>query len=245
VGPSELDREMTYLRGHFLSLEQLSEAAGVTAQRILSLVAHGCIPRHSYELKRVTLVSSFVLGDVPIREDDVQRFYAPALSHWIKIAEEMATDSSLERVAAQIKATFCAGYKRALLGLDAHDADLMGCATTEGRVDDEKFENMFEELWTHWLQGTYGLCVWSPLSPEDVLRKELAVARLTRLTLDGKKPVFSQDERAEVLRAIGEYDAVAMPFAPHDYSSSSRKRLVDDVMPRLLVESLVALRANP
>ena len=37
---------------------------------------------------------------------------------------------------------------------------------------------------------------------------------------------------------------MAMPFAPHDYPFSSRKRLVDDVMPRLFIDALVARRVT-
>lgn len=201
-------------------------------------------PRHSYEIKRISIVSSFVSGDVALGEEDVKRFYAPAVAHWIKIAEEFAAQLSLEDVATEIKTTFRAEYQRSLLELDARDAELMGCLTSEGQLDEAKFHGIFEELWTHWLQGTYGLCVRSALSPRDVLRKELAVARLTRLTLDGKKRVFAASERAEVLEAIREYDPAAMPFAPHDYPFSSRKRLVDDVMPRLFIDALVARRVT-
>ena len=35
---------------------------------------------------------------------------------------------------------------------------------------------VFEEMWTHWAQGTYGLCVKSPLSVKDILRKDLGYA---------------------------------------------------------------------
>ena len=165
---------------------------------------NGMHPSSLIRNQAVTVVSSFVSGDVALGENDVKRFYAPAVAHWIKIAGELATQLPLEDVATEIKTTFRAEYQRLLLELDAPDAELMGCLTSEGRLDEAKFDVTFEELWTHWLQGTYGLCVRSSLSPRDVLRKELAVARLTKLTLDGKKRVFAASERAEVLKAIRE-----------------------------------------
>jgi hypothetical protein len=239
---SDLERNLEYLAENFVSLERLAENAGVTPDRVLELVHARCVPRHSYELKRTVVISSFVSGDTPVLEGAVRRFYAPALAHWIRVAEAPAARLPLDAVAARMRATFRADYRRALLELDRHGAELMECCTPEGTLDEGRFATAFDEVWTHWLEGTYGLCVRSPLSAKDVLRKELAVARLARLTLDGKKQIFTSDERAAVLRAVAEYDAAAMPFAPHDYPRSSRKRLVDDVWPRLFMDVLVAGR---
>jgi len=235
------EHELQYLRGRFLTLDQLAERAGVAPQRVLELAAHQCIPRHSYEVKRILAVSSFISADVPIREEALTRFYAPAIVQWIKAAEGLAGRMPLGEVGLQVKARARAEYREGILELDNH-ANLMGCCTKHGELDEARFDVVFEEMWTHWAQGTYGLCVKSPLSVKDILRKDLAVARLARLTGDGKKESFSPDERAEVLRAMREYDAVAMPFAPHDYPRSSRKRLVDDVLPRLLADSQVAMQ---
>ena len=55
-----VEHELQYLRGRFLTLDQLAERAGVAPQRVLELAAHQCILRHSYEVKRILAIASFI-----------------------------------------------------------------------------------------------------------------------------------------------------------------------------------------
>jgi len=82
---------------------------------------------------------------------------------------------------------------------------------------------------THFLAGTYGVCVVHPDSAQKIAAKEIAQDCLVALTENGQKKIYRPDELPALRDAIAAYDVIAMPFSPVDYPRSSRKRLIDDV----------------
>jgi len=222
-----------YLERHFVTLSQLAQRSETAPEVILMLIAHECIPGHSYEIKSRMTVGSFVFGDTVIEEDVVERYYAPTVAVWVRRAQELAAKIPLREVSLAMKETFRSDYRTALFDLGAHKYDEGGCFRSETELDEEAFDRHFEDTWKHWVEGTYGVCTRNADSAANIARKNVAVSRLSHLTANGQKKTYSQKERDEILKAIVEYDEVALPFAPHDYPSSSRKRLVDNVIPYL------------
>lgn len=87
-------------------------------------------------------------------------------------------------------------------------------------------------MWEHFLQGTFGLCVANPLSEEAIAWKEVLQEKLTTLSDNGARAVFSAPKAQAMLELIDAYAQSAMPFSPVEYSVSSRKRLVEDLRAR-------------
>ena len=62
------------------------------------------------------------------------------------------------------------------------------------------------------MEGDYGVCTRSG-SISEVVRKALAIEKITRLKTEG---IYSQWEEAELNKAVSLLDQVSAYFAPHD-----------------------------
>lgn len=82
--------------------------------------------------------------------------------------------------------------------------------------------------------GTFGLCVADPSNGAGIVRKEMLQERLTAVTKNGSLAAPSTLSKRDLLALIDDYAGAAMPFSPAEYARSSRKRLVDDLRPRVI-----------
>lgn len=85
----------------------------------------------------------------------------------------------------------------------------------------------------YFFNGTFGLCVADPASGAGIVRKEMLQEQLIEITANGSNPHPAHCSQAQLLQLIDDYAAAAMPFSPAEYARSSRKRLVDDLRPRV------------
>ncbi|MCG2585251.1 DUF6058 family natural product biosynthesis protein [Massilia sp. TS11] len=83
--------------------------------------------------------------------------------------------------------------------------------------------------WTHFLDGTYGLCTRSGL-PEEIAEKEWAIQRLRALS--ASEQALTADDMQEIRHWIARLDAVSPAFAPHERSRSSRATWIDGLRAR-------------
>ena len=68
-----------------------------------------------------------------------------------------------------------------------------------------------------------------------IAEKEILQHQLTLLTQNGAKFAYTRAEWTAVNEVMQAYETVTMPFAPHEYPQSSRKRLVDDLRAKAVV----------
>ena len=219
-----------YLTKHFLTLSQLSEASGVGAPTILELVRYRCIPSYSYRLSTSTVINSQVFGDATIEEASVELYFSPSVTVWIYRAMKLLEHLSFELASLQIKNDFKNAYLKALLESRASELPVFNFLRLEEN-DIRVREKNLDEVWDAWSKGIYGVCIQNPETAERIARKNVVVALLEQLTNNGEKKVYSHSEAKAVAAAISEYDSIAMPFSPHDRGLSSRRRLVDNVLP--------------
>jgi hypothetical protein len=90
-----------------------------------------------------------------------------------------------------------------------------------------------DAAWTHFLNGTFGLCVANPISEAHIAYKEVLQEKLTAQSDNGTRTLFAPPEVAPLLELVDAYAAASMPFSPVEFGRSSRKRLVDDLRPKL------------
>lgn len=202
-----------YFREHFIDRPAFAALAGVTDARLDKLLALAAIPAPSYTCDGAA-VSSAVFGRIPIDEPLVGDYFRPECVRWARIADQ-ATDGA-EREAVLSVLT---GELRTALEARDQSADTI--------------ESTIAGWLPFFFDGTFGLCVADPSNGAGIARKELLQARLGAVTENGSLASPPGIARHELLALIDDYASAAMPFSPAEYARSSRKRLVDDLRPRV------------
>lgn len=223
---------LEYLSTHFLTLAQLSQKTGVFQEEILLWIDRKWLPRHSYEVSSYLCVSSGVFGETPLPHTTLC-FYAKGLLPLIERIKTLAPKLSQSSLAVMIQESFQTAYQKAFVALEAHWYGFLEYFPFDGHPPGTSFSLYLQAIYQDWLQGHCGICVTHCERAEDIARKDIFQNHLKILTHDGKKEHFSSAEKQQIYFAVQQYRSVAMPFGPHDYPLSSRKKLVDDVMTRL------------
>ncbi|MDI9239517.1 DUF6058 family natural product biosynthesis protein [Lysobacter sp. LF1] len=224
-----------YLRERFLDAPAFAARCGIDEPTLSRLIASGLAPGASYEVDDAGTMRSLVFGAVPSPGAPMGQWFNPSMAPWVARGHDSlaAHDGDVAVAAASLQARFREGYRVALQAVHAEEGSIPGFADAQGRFDDAAFDTQFPSLWQHLLAGTYGLCVAHPLDEAHIAAKETVQARLTQLTDNGSRRDFSDAERTAVRGLIARYQAVSMPFSPAEYHRSSRKRLVDDLLPHV------------
>ena len=190
-----------YIDANYLTLDALAERAGVAPERLLDLVAAHCVPPHSYEVRGVVVFAS-TFGEFTAPAP-LERYYHPDMVGWVESAEALAAEHSLSQVARLMRADF----------EDAVEQALDGRAAPWARGVDH--------AWAFWMDGTFGLCL-KALTVEALVAKECARADIAAIVRPEPGHQLSASERDALAAAVARYEAVALPFAPHEVGLSSR-----------------------
>lgn len=202
-----------YLQEHFVDRAAFAALAGIASARLDHLLALAAIPAPSYTCDG-TAVSSAVFGRIPIDEPLAGDYFRPECVRWVRIADQATAGAELEAVLSVL-----AGELRAALEAHGEPAD--------------RIESTIASWLPYFFDGTFGLCVADPSNGAGIARKELLQARLGAVTENGSVASPPGIPKHELLALIDAYAAAAMPFSPAEYARSSRKRLVDDLRPRV------------
>jgi len=194
-----------YLDANFLTLQELSEQAGLAPERVLELVDAQCVPPHSHEVRGVAIyASTFGEYTAPLPPE---RYYHPSLVDWVKKASALARRHSLADVARRMRKDFEAAFEAAL----------------DGRAP--PWPRGVDYAWAYLMDGTWGLCL-REISVANMLQKEFARQTIARLVSPEPDHALSAEARRTLIAAIETYNEVAADFGPHERPDSSRVREV-------------------
>ena len=203
-----------YLHMHFVSRQRFAEMAGISEQRLATLIELGAVPRATYVCDG-DAIESAVFGRIEAQQAAAGEYFRPECLRWVAIAERAAAGGERDAVLA-------------VLSAELHAA-LAGTGEDPAAIDARIRQNYIPAF----LDGTFGLCVADPTSGAGIARKECLQERLTEVTANGSEAQPAGIAREELLRLIDDYAAAAMPFSPAEFARCSRKRLVDDLRPRV------------
>ena len=222
-----------YLRERFVPAQAFAQACGIDEAELSHLIERGLVPRPAYETDGEGGIRSFVFGTLPAPGVPAGRWFNPHSTDWVARAREAlaAHEGDATAATATLMARFRDAYLRALRDSHAIDGPIPGFADRDNGFDDDAFDAGFADIWRHLLEGTYGLCVAQPRDEAHIVAKEAAQARLTQLTGNGTRREFDADAKRGVRALIARYQTLSMPFSPAEYARSSRKRLVEDMLP--------------
>ncbi|MBI2379706.1 MAG: hypothetical protein HYV16_02985 [Gammaproteobacteria bacterium] len=227
-----------YLGDNFLTLEQISAESGCPVERLREYINAELIPRPSYVVESDGRFSSQVFGETRVALSTAAWYFPQATLGWIRRAEHALEAHGPESAKAALKAEFRTEFFAALEQAAPEFRIGSPLYTANGAsVNRECAQQRFEVVWEHFLAGTFGVCVREPDSVPRIVAKELTQDRLTAMTENGGKQDYGPEERAGVLGLIRQYLELSMPFSPVEYPRSSKKRLADDVLPKLGAET--------
>lgn len=200
---------LKYLDDNFFTKQELLDSSKVTSRELLNFQERGVMPKCSYRLN-INLNSDSVFG--LYNEENEIEYYAKGYSSWLAIIQSLESSEVIYSV-------FAKRYKVAVNNLKAE-----GHTSKDPKINSE-LDNHIKEEWSHFIEGTYGLCTKSGL-PEDIAAKELAVIEISELT---EVDELTLDQLAKLTLAVNLLDSASSLFAPHERLRSSRHRLVNEI----------------
>ncbi len=211
-----------YLDRYFVTANVLTQQNHISRERLQELISRQWIPAPSYVVESNGTLHSCAFGAFEHSDAVAADYFALATTDWIQLVEQdwLNGRDPEESIAQQ--------YWQTLTKIDAvliAESDLF----YHGQLSREKAEQWLPTIRRHFVNGVFGVCVVEPRSLLPILRKELAQAALTRLTENGQKKQFSDNEKVRLKPIMTIYDQVCMPFSPLEYPRCSRKRLLDDL----------------
>ncbi len=219
----------SYLAQHYLTDAQLAQAAGISIDDLDALIGARLVPAPSYVVSAQGSVTSFVFGDMAAPGSSAGRYFHPSQCVWIAVARHAIANCAQGRLQQQ----FAAKFGTALAMLNQTTWRLRDSFADDGAPLADGLRARTDAAWTHFLHGTFGLCVANPISEAHIAYKEVLQEKLTAQSDNGVRTLFAPPEVAPLLELIDAYAAASMPFSPVEFGRSSRKRLVDDLRPKL------------
>lgn len=220
-----------YLHNHFVTLSQVAEESHVSPERVLTLVEHRCIPRHAYEWTEKVCIRNGVFGEHVLQEE-ATLFYPRASVLLVLRAEDFARTQGLHEVASAMKTWMKEHFQKRFQSLAEARVAFPHCFL-KNQLDPQAFARQFEEVYRDWIDGVHGICVTDAASPATVATKEVLQTYLSLQTANGTRTEFTSEERERLTAAVEQYAQVLMPFSPHEYPRTSRKKWVDDLTTQL------------
>ncbi|MFO3706874.1 DUF6058 family natural product biosynthesis protein [Xanthomonas codiaei] len=224
-----------YLDHHYRTAEQLAAACAISPETLTLLVNERLVPEPSYTVTEDGRFISQAFGEFQVHALAPGRYFHPGNAAWVVLALEARASEGAQRAHTALKERFRRNFAAALMELDKTVYRLPDSFTETGSVIAEGLDKRTESAWHHFLKGVFSLCVADVSSEASIARKEVLQEALIEMSDNGSKDVYSAEQRRQCLDTIGQYEAAAMPFSPLEYSRSSRKRLVEDLRPKLQV----------
>lgn len=224
-----------YLDKHFISRSQLKQILGVRNDELIELISKGMIPAWSYKIEN-GYSYTHVFGQSPVSKCRNGEYFSPFVIDWyndnLTLFPDHQTTNNLEE---KLRSKFIESYIA-----EAYTNESFKNYLKEVIDNFQTIQEYANNSWQHHLEGTYGVCVNKPSCVARIIKKQVAVVALSKITNNGVKRSYTEKELTELHKCIEEYNKVAMPFSPVDYEKSSRRRLVVSVL-----ENLVAFNDNP
>ncbi|MBL8517396.1 MAG: hypothetical protein JNM76_10575 [Betaproteobacteria bacterium] len=211
---------LAHLSSHFLTLDQLACAVGLTQDEVNALIDAKCMPPHSHEIRLSIEVNTTLWGSQ--RHQAANKFYSPSLVRWANHALELAP-MPLSEIALVVRNRFLNDLRESLLKVPGAREANPDCFGQDGGLVEAAFATWGESHLSYLLDGTYCICL-KEVSANNIVRKGTCMSILKRY-LDDSSGTSVTDH--EVEWALTEYDAVASLFLPAERAGSSRTRLFE------------------
>lgn len=222
-----------YLNTHFLNKAQFAAACAISEAELNDLLAAHILPGPSYVVSEKAAINSAVFGESDATDTVAGEYFRACHTVWCDRARQLVAEHGWAAAPELMKQEFLRDYIAALTELNTSTWHLQDCVAADGTVNIAGLTENAELHWKHFLLGTFGICTANPVSATEIARKGVLQEKLSHLTANGNRTEFSAAEARDILLVVDAFAEVVMWFSPAEYARSSRKRLVDDIRPRL------------
>ncbi len=223
----------SYLKERFFNLEQLAAACGASPQEIEDLIGQKLVPGPTYVVSDQVKISSKLFGEMEAKGATPGSYFHPSSVVWVGVANEILRHYQGEAAKKELERRFAERFCAALSILNETCWRLGDCFCDSGSPIASGLKVRSDSTWTHFLQGTWGMCVANPVSEAAIAEKSVLQEKLIDLSDNGARVEYSEAESEILNTVIDSYEAVSMPFSPAEYERTSRKRLIDDLRVQL------------
>ncbi|HWA63148.1 MAG TPA: DUF6058 family natural product biosynthesis protein [Caulobacteraceae bacterium] len=204
------DETLAYLEGRYLAHDRLADAAGLTPERLDTLIEAGLTPGPSHVATFALTVEAVINGAHETTPKRVRYFHRD-LVETVREADALARDVGPEPAVAALR--------------ERHDRAV--AAEAGLAAGSPEHAALCERAWTHWRSGTHGVCL-QRFDAASMIRKVLATERMQQAlsaAAEGR-PV----DRADLADAAARYASVTGPFGPHERDGSTRARIYEPAL---------------
>ncbi|WP_162044371.1 DUF6058 family natural product biosynthesis protein [Undibacterium sp. YM2] len=223
-----------YLKKHYLNKAQFAVACLCKETDIEALIQAQLLAAPSYVVTDNAKILSAVFGEMDAVNTSAGAYFHPANVIWHTQVLQLIDQHGRDAAPAILKENFIRDFIAALTEMHHTTWRLEDCFTADDQPIVSGLMQRAEFSWQHFLLGTFGLCVTHPVSVSAIVRKEILQEKLAHLSDNGNKENFTSAEAKALLPVVDAFAEAAMWFSPAEYPRCSRKRLVDDLRPRLL-----------
>ncbi len=199
---------INYLNENYYTKQQLLDLAKISEVELSYFQEKKVMPACSYKLS-LDYSSDSIFGE--FKNQSEVEYYARGYLSWIGILQVTIELQHIFPI-------FARRYSESI-----NELKNLGFNSSDAKVN-SKLSLHIEEEWSHFLNGTYGLCTKSGL-PEDIAGKELASLQISETLEQDKENI----DLAKLANAVNLLDMSSSMFAPHERLKSSRYRLIDEV----------------
>lgn len=219
-----MSKMQAYLEQHFRTAAQIAEKSGLSDDEFDRLVEARVVPQPSYIVQPDRIVS-VAFGELANDGANPGRYFAHSQSLWLARARDKGGEAIQTAFREEMALALAEADRSIHRMADSFDDQGKPLPGLTARID---------TMWSHFLNGVFGLCVVESGSIPSIARKEILQERLALLSESAE--ALATADRDEVAQLIDDYDQAAMPFSPAEFPRSSRKRLVDDLRERLSLQ---------
>lgn len=219
---------LDYVRRHCLTPPALAQAAGLTEDRLRTLIAARCLPGPTYVLDPSLSARSAIRSEALAPQPE--EWFGAAVLPWACRAAESTLP--LPALADRLRQDFAADFRRALLVSEGRVHGWSELFDAAGAIDEAALAKALDEIWDeNWLGAVYGICLRRFDGPH-LVTKLVERSRIRALTAEGAKPALTAAEAEQVAAAMARLDAVITPFAPHERPHGTPGLWIDRIADR-------------
>lgn len=219
---------LDYVRRHCLTPPALTQAAGLTEDRLRALIAARCLPQPTYMLDPSLTVRSAIRSETLAPQPE--EWFGAAVLPWACRAAESTL--LLPALADRLRQDFADDFRQALLVSEGRAHGWTELFDAAGAIDEAALAKSLDEIWQeNWLGGAYGVCL-RRFDGHHLVTKLVERSRIRALTEEGAKPTLTAAEAAAVTTAMARLDAVLTPFAPHERPHGTPGLWIDRIADR-------------
>lgn len=221
---------LAYLSQHTLTLEEVANATGLSQSELHELDKAGVFPAPSYVVTPEGVwnaLSAALQGhEKSIKAPQGENYYGHAIVTWLRRAHFFKEQKSTLSLMSNLKEWL---FRDCYDALYHPDCRIYGWSElfAEENLQEDKVQNLVNELWDEWMSGLLGICV-KEFDGYYMITKIRERARIQSLLEQKSIEQMSAADRIALGAVIIRLHQIVTPFDPITRPTSTRGRWIEE-----------------